>query len=157
MRSRHQHWVVLAVCSLSVLIVQIDATGMNLALRSVARQMDASNGQLQWIIDAHLVVLASLLMFSVALADRVGRRKVLLTGLVIFGTGSLLCSLATDPLVHAVDWRAVFCAHRGAGDTAGVEGGVRIARAAGRGHRHPRPGAGGAGAGRPDLLHHRWR
>lgn len=104
--SRKRRWLILAVCSLSVLIVQIDATGMNLALPSIARQMEASTGQLQWIIDAYLVVLASLLMFSGALADRVGRRKVLMFGLVIFGVGSLLCSLATDPLM-LIGMRAV--------------------------------------------------
>ncbi|MDO5626371.1 MAG: MFS transporter, partial [Pseudomonadota bacterium] len=59
----------------------------------------ASTSQLQWVIDAYLVVLAALMMFSGALGDRVGRRRVLMLGLTIFGAGSVLCSLASSPLM----------------------------------------------------------
>ena len=97
--SRRARLLVLAVCSLSVLIVQIDATGINLALPSISRELQASTGQLQWVIDAYLVVLAALLMFSGSLGDRLGRRKILMIGLTIFGIGSALCSLATSPLM----------------------------------------------------------
>jgi EmrB/QacA subfamily drug resistance transporter len=97
--SRRARLLVLAVCSLSVLIVQIDATGINLALPSISRELQASTGQLQWVIDAYLMVLAALLMFSGSLGDRLGRRKILMIGLTIFGIGSALCSLATSPLM----------------------------------------------------------
>ena len=97
--SRQTRLSVLAVCSLSVLIVQIDATGINLALPSIARELNASTGQLQWVIDAYLVMLAALMIFSGSLGDRIGRRKVLMLGLSIFGIGSALCSLATGPLM----------------------------------------------------------
>ncbi|MDO5640739.1 MAG: MFS transporter [Neisseria sp.] len=96
---RAKRFGILAVCSLSVLIVQIDATAINLALPSISREMQASTGQLQWVIDAYLVVLAALLMFSGSLGDRIGRRKVLMLGLLIFGIGSALCSLSTTPVM----------------------------------------------------------
>lgn len=94
---RAKRFWVLAVCSLSVLIVQIDATAINLALPSLSREMQASTSQLQWVIDAYLVVLAALLMFSGSLGDRIGRRRVLMLGLMIFGLGSALCSLSNSP------------------------------------------------------------
>lgn len=95
--SRQQRLAVLGVCSLSVLVVQIDSTAVNLALPSISRELDASTAELQWVVDAYLLVLASLLMFSGSLADRIGRRKVLTLGLVIFGVGSALCSVSVNP------------------------------------------------------------
>lgn len=92
--NRSERLLVLVACSVSVMIVQIDSTAVNLALPSISRELHASTGQLQWVIDAYLLVLASLLMFSGSLADRIGRRKVLMIGLVLFGIGSALCSVS---------------------------------------------------------------
>lgn len=94
---RRQRLSVLAVCSLAVLLVQIDSTGVNLALPSISRELHASTGELQWVVDAYLLVLASLLMFSGSLGDRIGRRKVLIGGIAIFGLGSALCSISVNP------------------------------------------------------------
>ncbi|MCR1783893.1 MFS transporter [Nocardioides carbamazepini] len=86
--------LVLGICCLSLVMVGIDITGLNLALPSIERDLHATYTQLQWVIDAYTVVLASLLMLAGALADRFGRRRVLQAGLVTFAVGSLLCSVA---------------------------------------------------------------
>src|SRR4051794_19905732 len=85
---------VLAICCLSLFIVGLDATVVNVALPSLGHDLDASVSELQWIIDAYTVVMASLLMFSGSMADRLGRKRVFITGLGVFSLASLLCSLA---------------------------------------------------------------
>jgi EmrB/QacA subfamily drug resistance transporter len=67
---------------------------VNVALPSIGRELHSSVSGLQWTIDAYLLVLASLLMFSGSTADRIGRRKTFQAGLALFTVGSLLCSLA---------------------------------------------------------------
>jgi EmrB/QacA subfamily drug resistance transporter len=79
---------------MSLLIVSLDTTALNVALPSMQHELDASTSGLQWTIDAYTLVLASLLMFSGSTGDRVGRKKVFMAGLIIFALGSLLCSLA---------------------------------------------------------------
>ncbi|MFC8508375.1 MFS transporter [Streptomyces sp. NPDC057411] len=91
---RRRQLLVLGICCLSLLIVSLDNTALNVALPSIQRDLDASVSGLQWVIDAYTLVLASLLMLSGSTADRIGRRRVFTTGLVLFVLGSLLCSLA---------------------------------------------------------------
>ncbi|MCM2388530.1 MFS transporter [Streptomyces albipurpureus] len=86
--------LVLGICCMSLLIVSLDNTILNVALPSMGRELDASVSGLQWTIDAYTLVLASLLMLAGSTADRIGRRKVFMAGLVLFTLGSLLCSLA---------------------------------------------------------------
>jgi EmrB/QacA subfamily drug resistance transporter len=88
---------------MSLLIVGMDNTIVNVALPSIQREFHASVAGLQWTIDAYLVVLASLLMLSGSMADRFGRRRTFQLGLVIFTLGSLLCSLAPSLV-----WLVVF-------------------------------------------------
>ncbi|MFT4045023.1 MAG: MFS transporter [Gordonia sp. (in: high G+C Gram-positive bacteria)] len=85
---------ILATCCLSLLIVTMDATIVNVALGSIRSQLHADVSSLQWTIDIYTLVLASLLMVSGAAADRYGRRRVFLIGLTAFAIGSLVCSLA---------------------------------------------------------------
>ncbi|KJK54428.1 MFS transporter [Streptomyces sp. NRRL F-4428] len=92
--SHRQRTIVLAICCMSLLIVSLDNTVLNVALPSMRRELDASVAGLQWTIDAYTLVLASLLMLMGSTADRIGRRKVFVAGLLAFGLGSLLCSLA---------------------------------------------------------------
>ncbi|HWE90795.1 MAG TPA: MFS transporter [Pseudonocardiaceae bacterium] len=92
--SRRRRLLVLAICCLSLLIVGLDNTIVNVALPSIQRDLGASVSSLQWTIDAYTLVLASLLMLSGSTADRLGRRRTFQTGLVLFTLGSLLCSLA---------------------------------------------------------------
>jgi EmrB/QacA subfamily drug resistance transporter len=86
--------LVLAICCMSILIVSLDNTIVNIALPSIRHDLDASVSQLQWTVDAYTVVLASLLILSGSTADRFGRARVFKIGLVVFSAGSLLCSLA---------------------------------------------------------------
>jgi EmrB/QacA subfamily drug resistance transporter len=86
--------LVLAICCLSLFIVGIDVTIVNVALPSIQRSLHASVSGLQWTVDAYTLVIACLLMLSGSLADRFGRRRVFQTGLGIFSLGSLLCGLS---------------------------------------------------------------
>jgi EmrB/QacA subfamily drug resistance transporter len=93
-RSRRQRLVILGICCLSLLIVGLDSTIVNVALPSIRNDLHASVSGLQWVIDAYTLVLASLLMLSGSTADRIGRKRVFQTGLLVFSLGSLLCGLA---------------------------------------------------------------
>jgi EmrB/QacA subfamily drug resistance transporter len=86
--------LVLVICCSSLFIVGMDSTIVNVALPVIGRSLHAGVSGLQWTIDAYTLVLASLLMLSGATADRIGRRRVFMTGLVVFTAGSGLCSLA---------------------------------------------------------------
>ena len=92
--SRRGRLLVLGICSMSLLIVGLDTTIVNVALPAIHRSFHASLSGLQWTIDAYTLVLASFLMLSGSTADRIGRRRTFQTGLVLFTLGSLLCSLA---------------------------------------------------------------
>jgi EmrB/QacA subfamily drug resistance transporter len=88
---------------MSLFIVGLDATIVNVALPSIRTDLAASVSELQWTIDAYTLVLASLLMLSGSMADRLGRVRVFQTGLALFTLGSLACSLAPS-----VEWLIVF-------------------------------------------------
>ena len=92
--SRRRRYLVLAICCLSLFIVGLDATIVNVALPNIGRELHSSVSGLQWTIDAYSLVLASLLMLSGSTADRVGRRRTFQAGLAVFTLGSLLCSVA---------------------------------------------------------------
>jgi EmrB/QacA subfamily drug resistance transporter len=92
--SRNRRIGILLICSMSLLIVGLDVTIVNVALPSIGRELHASVSGLQWTVDAYTLVLASLLMLSGSTADRLGRRRTFVIGLSVFAAGSLLCSLA---------------------------------------------------------------
>jgi EmrB/QacA subfamily drug resistance transporter len=92
--SRARRLAVLAVCCTSLFIVGTDSTIVNIALPAVRRDLHASISGLQWTIDAYTLVVGSLLTLGGSTADRIGRRRVFQTGLVVFTLGSLLCGLA---------------------------------------------------------------
>jgi EmrB/QacA subfamily drug resistance transporter len=94
--SHRRRLLVLAICCMSLLIVSLDTTALNVALPAMQRDLHATTAGLQWTIDAYTVVLAGLLMLAGSTADRIGRKKVFMAGLVVFSAGSLLCSLAPD-------------------------------------------------------------
>jgi EmrB/QacA subfamily drug resistance transporter len=97
---RHRRLGILLICCTSLFIVGLDVTAVNVALPSIGRDLHASISGLQWTIDAYTVALASLLMLGGSTADRFGRKRIFLTGLAVFATGSLACSLA--PTVEAL-------------------------------------------------------
>jgi EmrB/QacA subfamily drug resistance transporter len=81
-------WFALAVLCVTLLMVTLDVTVLNVALPTIVRDLNASTTELQWIVDAYVVVFAGLLLAVGSLADRIGRKKVFLAGLVIFAAGS---------------------------------------------------------------------
>jgi EmrB/QacA subfamily drug resistance transporter len=85
---------ILAICCMSLLIVAMDNTIVNVALPSIRKDLHASLSGLQWTVDAYTIVLASLLMLAGSTGDRLGRRRTFQTGLILFATGSLACSVA---------------------------------------------------------------
>jgi EmrB/QacA subfamily drug resistance transporter len=92
--------LILGICCLSLLMVAMDATIVNVALPSIRRDLSAAVSGLQWVIDAYTMVVASLLMLAGSMADRFGRRRVFQVGMTLFMLGSLLCSLA--PTIEAL-------------------------------------------------------
>ena len=90
-------WAGVVVLSVSLLMIGLDNTILNVALPTLQRSLDASTSQLQWIVDAYMLVFAGLLLTAGNLGDRVGRRRVLQAGLVVFGAGSALAAAATTP------------------------------------------------------------
>src|SRR3984885_5812766 len=85
---------ILAICCMSLLIVAMENTIVNVALPSIRRDLHATASGLQWTIDAYVLVITSLLLLSGSTADRLGRKRIFQLGLTLFVLGSLLCSLA---------------------------------------------------------------
>jgi EmrB/QacA subfamily drug resistance transporter len=92
--TRRRRLLILAICCMSLFIVGIDVTIVNVALPSIQRELHAPVSGLQWTLDAYTIVVASFLMLSGSTADRIGRRRTFQSGLALFTLGSLLCSLA---------------------------------------------------------------
>jgi EmrB/QacA subfamily drug resistance transporter len=89
-------WTLLVVC-LSVFMLLLDITIVNVALPDIQRDLGSSFEDLQWVVDAYALALAALLLASGSLADLLGRRRVFVIGLLAFVTASLLCGLADSP------------------------------------------------------------
>jgi EmrB/QacA subfamily drug resistance transporter len=90
---RHR-WLVLAICCMSLFVVGLDNTIVNVALPTIRTDLDASVAQLQWTVDAYTIVVASLLILGGSTADRLGRARIFKIGLALFTLGSLACSVA---------------------------------------------------------------
>ncbi|QUR67260.1 DHA2 family efflux MFS transporter permease subunit [Mycobacterium spongiae] len=99
----HNRSVALAVVCLSVFVISVDATIVNVALPTLSRDLDADNAQLQWIVDAYTLVLSGLLLSAGSLADRYGRRGWLIAGVVVFAVASVVAARASsaDALIAA--------------------------------------------------------
>lgn len=94
-RQRHtSKWLVLGICCLSLLIVSMDVTIVNVALPSIRTGLRTTVSQLQWTVDGYTLAVASFLLIAGFTADRIGRRRVFQIGLAVFSIGSLACSLA---------------------------------------------------------------
>lgn len=111
--ARRRRLVVLAICCISVFMMGIDGSGVNVALPSIHTDLGTSISGLQWTVDIYTLGVASLLMFSGSMGDRFGRRRVFLIGLGLFTLGSLLCGLAPS-----LGWLIAFRAVQAAGGSA---------------------------------------
>jgi EmrB/QacA subfamily drug resistance transporter len=91
--ARDPRWTLVAVCTTTFMLL-LDVTIVIVALPSIQRQLDASLTGLQWVVDAYSLTLAALLLTAGALADRFGRRRVFVLGVILFSLASLLCGVA---------------------------------------------------------------
>ncbi len=100
-----RRWLILGVLCASVLVVVLDGTIVNVALPTLATELGASTSQLQWIVDAYVLVFAGLLMAAGSFGDRVGRKGVMMAGLALFAAFSALGATADSPGA-LIAWRA---------------------------------------------------
>jgi EmrB/QacA subfamily drug resistance transporter len=91
-------WTLIAVCTATFMLL-VDVTIVNVALPSIEQDLHSSFSDLQWVIDAYALTLAAMLLTGGSLADRIGRRRVFVVGLGIFTGASILCGLASTPLM----------------------------------------------------------
>jgi len=94
--SHRRRWWALAVMCMSLAVISLDNTILNVALPALVRNLHASISQLQWIVDAYILVFAGLLLTTGSIGDRFGRKGALSTGLAMFGLGSLISAFATS-------------------------------------------------------------
>src|SRR5579875_1536716 len=90
----NRRWLILGTLVLCLLVVILDNTILNVALKTIQTDLDASQSQMQWAVDSYALVFAGLLITWGVLGDRLGRKKVLLCGMLAFGATSALCSFA---------------------------------------------------------------
>lgn len=94
-RIHSRRWFLLAMMCLSLVLVVMSVSGLVTAIPTMQESLHASPSQIQWILDAYAIVFAGLLLTAGAIGDRFGRKRALLSGLVVFGLGSLLAGLAS--------------------------------------------------------------
>jgi EmrB/QacA subfamily drug resistance transporter len=101
-----RRWWVLSTMTVCLLVVIMGNTILNVALPTLQRELHATQGELQWVVDAYILVFAGLLFSWGVIGDRIGRKRVLLIGLTVFALGSVLASFSTGP-IQLIAWRAV--------------------------------------------------
>ena len=89
-----RRWLILLVLNVSLLVIVVDNSILNVAIPSIVNQLGASTSELQWIVDSYTLVFAGLLLTAGSLGDRFGRLPALQFGLTVFGLGSLLAALS---------------------------------------------------------------
>lgn len=93
----HRRWMILGILCMSLVLVVVGNTALNVALPTLVRELHATSTQLQWITDAYALVFAGLLLPAGALGDRFGRKGALQVGLTIVGVAALASSFVTSP------------------------------------------------------------
>jgi EmrB/QacA subfamily drug resistance transporter len=101
-----RRWWTLTILNLSLFAIILDNTILNVALPTLAKDLQASGSDLQWIVDSYVLVFAGLLLSAGALGDRFGRRGALSAGLVVFGAGSVF-AMHVDSASMLISARAV--------------------------------------------------
>ncbi|HEX9467897.1 MAG TPA: MFS transporter [Acidimicrobiia bacterium] len=95
-RAHDRRWLILLVLNFSLLVIVLDNSILNVAIPTIVRDLNATNSQLQWIVDSYTLVFAGLLLTAGSLGDRFGRRGALQIGLALFGIGSLASAFASS-------------------------------------------------------------
>src|SRR3954465_3122733 len=101
-----RRWWVLTTMTVCLLVVITGNTILNVALPTVQRSLGATQGELQWAVDAYILVFAGLLFSWGVVGDRIGRKKVLLIGMTLFAVASTFAGFS-DGAVRLILWRAV--------------------------------------------------
>ncbi|MFC9755006.1 MFS transporter [Streptomyces sp. NPDC056921] len=105
-----RRWAILVVLMFSLLIVVLDNSILNVAVKTIASPaptgLGATQSELEWAINAYTLVFAGLLFTAGLLGDRIGRKKTLLFGILLFGTGSALAAMSGSP-GQLISWRAL--------------------------------------------------
>ncbi len=91
-----RRWAILSVLVVSLLIVVLDNTILNIALPTIQRDLNASQGELVWAVDSYVLAFAALLFTWGVLGDRLGRKKILIVGLVLFAAASAICAFSSS-------------------------------------------------------------
>src|SRR5438105_15708041 len=94
-RDRRRWWTLIVLC-ISLSVIGIDNTVLNVALPTLVRDLHASTASLQWIVDSYILVFAGTLLTAGSLGDRFGRKHALTTGLVIFGSASAVAAFSVN-------------------------------------------------------------
>ena len=103
-RIYRRRWWTLAAIALSILVIVLDATVMNVALPTIQRELNATNSQLLWMVNAYTMVFGALMLTTGSLGDRFGRAKILQAGVVVFGLSSIGAYLAGSATTLII-WR----------------------------------------------------
>jgi len=101
-----RRWWILLVVSVSIIIVVLDSTIVNIALPTLQRELNTTISELQWIISSYIMVFAALMLTMGAIGDRIGRAKMLQIGIIVFACASLGAAFANSGL-QLIIWRAI--------------------------------------------------
>ncbi|MFC1926425.1 DHA2 family efflux MFS transporter permease subunit [Chloroflexota bacterium] len=105
-REYRLRWWTLLVISISITVVILDSTIVNIALPTLQRELNTTLSELQWIVNSYIMVCAALMLTMGALGDRLGRARILQVGIIVFAVGSLAASLANSG-GQLILWRAI--------------------------------------------------
>src|SRR6476646_9555159 len=94
-RIHSRRWFLLAMMCLSLVLVVMSVSGLVTAIPTMQEALGASSSQIQWILDAYAIVFAGSLLTAGALGDRFGRKRALLSGLIVFGAGAVVAGVAS--------------------------------------------------------------
>jgi EmrB/QacA subfamily drug resistance transporter len=120
LKSAAGKWIMVS-CILASSMAFIDGTALNVVLPSLQKSLNATGADLFWILNAYLLMLAALILIGGALGDQLGRKKVFMTGIFVFITGSAACGFAPD-----VTWLVIFRVLQGAGGALMIPGSLSL-------------------------------